>query len=251
MNDETVNNRGQMIDTTDCLEAVGVFRGWKNFFFLIVLIGLLIVGTSFWLVNTGMVTIPPERLNPPDELSLTPKPTTPALLGQGPAAPARTPTATDANSAPGLTTASSANLGPVTLAWLTFERLTRIIELVNGILVIAALLFCLTMFFSLIVSLIGRLGGINHISRAFFLSLVMAVLMMPWQKVPGMNVPGVIYTPSELIAWFSVKTSSSLNTTVYYLRFVGYWLIVALLLLLSQLRSARWTKAILRRLEII
>ena len=29
-------DQGNMIETTDCLEAVGVFRGWKNFFFLVV-----------------------------------------------------------------------------------------------------------------------------------------------------------------------------------------------------------------------
>jgi hypothetical protein len=243
MNDEAVNNKGQMIDTTDCLEAVSVFRGWKNFFFLIVLVCLLVVQTSFWLVDTKMVPVPPERMNPP-ELGLTPNPMTPAT-------PAQILPATDANNTAAPRTASSKTFGPATLAWLTFDRLTRIIELVNGILVIAAALFCMAMFFSLMVSLIGRLGGINHISRAFFLSLIMAVLVLPWQKVLGMSVPGVVYTPSELITWLSTKTDTTLSTAVYYLRFFGYWLVVTLLLLMSQLRSARWTKSILRRLEII
>jgi hypothetical protein len=236
MNDDAVNNKGQMIDTTDCLEAVGVFRGWKNFFFLIVLVCLLIVQIAFWLVDTKMVRSP-DRSNQADELSLLPSPTTPA------AADANTPAPKPAGPA--------TYYGPAILAWLTFDRLTRIVELVNGILVITASLFCMAMFFSLMVSLIGRLGGINHISRAFFLSLIMAVLVLPWQKVLGMNVPGVVYTPSELVTWLSTKTNTPVNMAVYYLRFVGYWLVVALLLLMSQLRSARWTKSILRRLEII
>jgi hypothetical protein len=38
---------------------------------------------------------------------------------------------------------------------------------------------------------------------------------------------------------------------LYYLRFSGYGALIFLLLLLSQYRSLRWAKAILRRLEII
>jgi hypothetical protein len=237
MSEDTINgNRGQMIDTTDCLEAVSVFRGWKNFFFLIVLVCLLIVQFTFWLVDTRTVAPPvAPAAGTPDSLIVPPATTTPA--------------ASDANSAIKSARPRSHNLA--VLDWLTFDRLTRIVELVNGILIITATLFCMAMLFSLMVSLIGRLGGINHIARAFFLSLIMAVLVMPWQKMLGMNVPGVVYAPAELVTWLGTKSQSTLSTGVYYLRFVGYWLIVVLLLMLSQLRSARWTKAILRRLEII
>jgi hypothetical protein len=42
-----------------------------------------------------------------------------------------------------------------------------------------------------------------------------------------------------------------MQTILHYLRFTGYWVVVMLVLLLSQTRSARWTNAMLRRLEII
>ena len=45
-----------LLDTTDCLEAIGVFRGWKNFLFIVVILCLLLLQASFWLVNTGYVT---------------------------------------------------------------------------------------------------------------------------------------------------------------------------------------------------
>jgi len=45
-----------LLDTTDCLEAIGVFRGWKNFFFIIVVLCLLLLQISFWVVNTGYIT---------------------------------------------------------------------------------------------------------------------------------------------------------------------------------------------------
>src|SRR4030042_993321 len=44
-----------LIDTTDCLEAISVFRGWKNFLFIVVILCLLLLQASFWLVNTGYV----------------------------------------------------------------------------------------------------------------------------------------------------------------------------------------------------
>jgi hypothetical protein len=234
MSDETVGtNRGQMIDTTDSLEAVSVFRSWKNFFFLVVLICLLIVQVSFWLVDARMVPVPADRTKASADSVLTP------IL------PAPTDVNSETSSKPGTT------YGPAMLAWLTFERLERIVELANGVLIIAASLFCLSAFFSLMVSLIGRLGGINHIARAFFMSLIMVVLVLPWQKMLGLAIPGMVYTPGELITWLSSKTATTLTTTIYYLRFFGYWVIVLLLLVMAQLRSARWTKAILRRLEII
>jgi hypothetical protein len=54
MNEGPVN-QGALIETTDCLEAVGVFRGWKNLFFLIAVVGLLLVQAAFWLVDQGIV----------------------------------------------------------------------------------------------------------------------------------------------------------------------------------------------------
>ncbi|MBN2594218.1 MAG: hypothetical protein JXA81_11985, partial [Sedimentisphaerales bacterium] len=46
-----------LLDTTDCLEAVGVFKGWKNFLFVIVLLCLLFLQASFLLVDLGYVEI--------------------------------------------------------------------------------------------------------------------------------------------------------------------------------------------------
>ncbi|MGD8787491.1 MAG: hypothetical protein PVJ60_08715, partial [Phycisphaerales bacterium] len=48
--------QNSLLDTTDCLEAVGVFRGWKNFLFIILVLGLLVSQACFWVVNTGLIT---------------------------------------------------------------------------------------------------------------------------------------------------------------------------------------------------
>ena len=53
--DENQNNTSNLIDTTDCLEAVGVFRGWKNLLFIITLLCLLLLQVSFWVLDSGLV----------------------------------------------------------------------------------------------------------------------------------------------------------------------------------------------------
>jgi len=232
-------DQGNMIETTDCLEAVGVFRGWKNFFFLVVFICLLLAQGVFWVIDLGLVEKgPAKNVSALDEASA------PTVEDAAAGAVA------DMNDTPAAKkTGIAGQMG--FLNGVKSDHLDRTIELVDGVLIVGTSLYCLAMFFSLMVSLIGRLGGINHISRAFFLSLIMVVLVVPWQKILGSSVVGVVYTPAELAEWLPNKSNSMVNTIVYYLRFSVYWFVVMLLLLMSQIRSARWTKAILRRLEII
>ena len=236
-------NQSHMIETTDCLEAVGVFRGWKNFFFLMVVICLVLAQACFWLVDMKFVQIPAEATDSAEALAVS---TPPAVAD----------VAADANAPSEPAAPVETDAGPLGLGLLkkvNFGHLARTIDVVNGILIVTAALYCMAMFFSLMVSLIGRLGGINHISRAFFLSLIMLVLVVPWQKLLESSVIGVVYAPSDLIAWFTAESESDsiIRTVLYYLRFSGYWMVVMLLVIMSQTRSARWTKSILRRLEII
>jgi hypothetical protein len=240
MNDGPANHSA-MIETTDCLEAVGVFRAWKNLFFLVVLACLLLTQAAFWLVDLGWVEA--AGTGRPSAVAAVADPNAGAQDANAPAVQAESAEAPRGTGIRGLPARLLNNLDT--------GRLARIVELVNSILIVAVGLFGMAVFFCLIVSLVGRLGGIRHISRAFFLSIIMLVLVVPWQSLLGSRVPGVTYTLPELMNSMAIKDESLLNTIVYYLRFSGYWVIYLFLLLLSQFRSARWTKSILRRLEII
>ncbi len=224
-----------LLDTTDCLEAIGVFRGWKNFFFVIVVICLLLLQISFWVVNTGYITA-----------KECPGSMTAVVAGE---------LSEDVGEAAKKVAAEQSEPAEAemehSLFGITFKHLAMGIRVVNAILILTGLLYCLTILLSLKVSLVGRLGGMNHISRAFFLSLVMLILLLPWQRVFGGMVLGAIYTPCELVKWSSAETGNIFDIILYYLRFCGYWLLILLLLIFSQLRSGRWTKSILRRLEVI
>ncbi len=257
-------HQNSMLDTTECLEAVGVFKGWKNFSFLIVVLCLLVLQTCFWLVDAGCVEPAPPGASPGStdaaggsmaEASKSPAPDQ-GMQDVNEVANEETAEPNQPSDRPAEATRQKplSTIGLTAVeAWfnITFERLTWLIRFANAVLILTATLYCLTMLFSLKVSLLGRLGGINHICRAFFLSLLMLVLLLPWQHVFGYIVLGAIYTAPELVKWSSAETSSIFGIVLYYLRFSGYWLLILLLLLFSQFHSGRWARAILHRLEII
>jgi len=210
---ENQAKESSLVDTTDCLEAVGVFRGWKNFLFVISLCSLLVGAAGPEQIKKAAEKV---AIDPNQPIKLEPKPEKRSLFER------------------------------------TFNRLSWLIRFFDFVLILTAVLYCLTMLFSLKVSLLGRLGGINHIARAFFLSLTFAVLLMPWQTFfPGVVV-GAMYTPAELQSACAEANNYNIFATIlHYLRFTGYWLLVLLLLIFAQLRGSRWAKAILRRLEVI
>jgi hypothetical protein len=308
---ENQTGPNELLDTTDCLEAVGVFKGWKNFFFVIIVVCLLLLQACFFIVDRGcievgqpvcgdesagagqvaapvlevtteiepapdVVLLEDETVGDEPTKEVAVEPNEPAEPNQ-PVAPDE-PIEADEPVEPKETAEPNEPAEPNSALWqteptpkaaaqelqraigwppsdflsgMTFEQLTLVIRLVNAVLILTATLYCLTLLFGLKVSMHGRLGGINHISRAFFLSLFMLVLLLPWQRIFGAVVTGAVYTPGELVKWHSAKTDDMFDVILYYLRFSGYGVLILLLLLLSQFRSLRWAKAILRRLEII
>ncbi|MHC4462144.1 MAG: hypothetical protein ACYS6W_10150 [Planctomycetota bacterium] len=240
---ENLAKPNNLVDTTDCLEAVNVFKGWKNFFFIIVILCLLLLQVSFWLVETDFIKTGDDATNAPSSAvvkdseeikeaaeKVTGEPNQPTEAApQPPEQQKKSP-----------------------LFEMTPERLAWVIRFVNFVLILVAILYCLTMLFALKVSLLGRLGGINYICRAFFLSLVFVVLLLPWQRFFAGVVFGAMYTPDELLSRCTAAEDYRIfGIILHYLRFTGFWLLVLLLLIFSQLHSGRWSKAILRRLEIV
>lgn len=276
MNEEQ-EKQEQLLDTTDCLEAIGAFKAMKNFLFVVAVICLLLLQASFWLVDLNYVRmgkcVGGERISsahitvaPFLELAVQADTASEAQPGQGQITSAARqvtkdlpgqsePTGPEQLSAvpptkPGESVAPakaprSFRIDFIYVAWL--------IRFCNFVLIIVAVLYCLILIFSLKISLAGRLGGINHISRAFFLSLFVLVFLLPWQKLFDDVIVGAMFTPNELLeAWCGkAQRSNIILQTVYYCRFVLLWLVVLLLAICAQARTIRWAKASLRRLEIL
>ena len=232
MSDEK-EKRG-IVDTSDCLEAVDVFRGWKNFLFVIVLVSLLHLQAAFWLMDLGYVKIDETGT----ESAMVQKAQTEMASAQPTAEPNK----------PVVISESAAKTG----FHIGFKQLTWLIRFFNFILIPAAVLYCLTLLFGLKVSLVGRLGGVSHVTRAFFLSLLMLILMLPWQKMFWGVVVGMMYSPDDLLNSVTITPANdTLASVLYYTRFTVYWAIVVLLLIFAQIKSGKWAKAMLRRLEVV
>jgi hypothetical protein len=253
-----------LVDTTDCLEAVGVIRCWKNILFIILLLGMLFLQGLFWMMNLKLVK-PDEPGKPTELLGLVAEVNNPVSITPAtkpPAAPekikqAAKQAARDVNApsgAPAQAQPAAEPNQPELQVRLWFEprvkHITALVSFLNFVLIPSAVLYCLMMLFSFKLSLIARLGGINHVARAFFLSLVFMVLLLPWQLMFAPVFGGVIFTPSELIAACQAQ-KTTLAQVSFYLRFTGYWALVLLVLLFAQIRSMRWARATLRRLEVI
>jgi len=271
-----------LVDTTDCLEAVECFRTRKNAFFAFLLVAMLATQVCFWLVDRRAVRLNKQPAKA-DACIARGETVVIALAAtdnrvvekQHPAEPAAEKVQTKAEE-PNLAAAAEKEQikevakvvaaepnqpaeatpekkrRPRLSVTLTFDYVARVIRFANVVLVVGTAVYCLTLLFAMKVSLLGRLGGINHIARAFFLSLFFAVLLMPWQIIFPNVFIGVMYTPKELLQWSTdVQTAGLLAKIAYYGRFTGYWLVTLLLLILSQVRSIRWSKSVFRRLEII
>ncbi|MCF7972660.1 MAG: hypothetical protein K9N55_02480 [Phycisphaerae bacterium] len=211
------------VDVTDSLEATFVFRAWKNLFFFILILCMLLIQGIFWVTDLGLVT-------PPD-----PNGVQAALpLGSEPAV------VSTSESAPGNT-----------LYGIAPGHLDLALGLINSVTFLAAVLYCLTLMFSMMISIISRLGGIRHVCRAFFLSMIVLVFLIPWHAFLESSVLGVLFSHEDLVQSMAAKQASLHVTILYYARFCGYWVVVMLMLFVSQARLGRWSRAMQRRLEIV
>jgi len=258
MNEEKIGPTN-LLDTTDCLEAIGVFRWWKNLLFLIVVLCLLLLQGLFWLVETGCIKTGGEEVKIGTSIVATQeaKPAGEAVKGAIAGAVDKiAEAAKQVAGGPNQPVKAAPQEQPskkiAVILGVKFEHVAWLVRLFNFVLVPSAALYCLTMLFCLKVSLVGRLGGINHISRAFFISLVTVVFLLPWYKLPSGAFVGALYGPGELACCGTAETCKEFATMIlHYLRFSGLWVLVVLLLIFSQIRSARWAKTILRRLEVV
>ncbi len=270
---DRTENTNDMVDATDCLEAVGTFKSMKNIFFILAIISLLFLQGAFWLNDTGCIDKPSDPYGQKAVFTGVPCPagSLSKLAPQDPKAPAAADTAGKEDTAEdkidelvkeadelSKQTAEPATETPGDMNFFAemftpeVAQVTALVRTCNFIGIIAACMYSLTLFMSIKISLAGRLGGINHISRAFFRSLLAFVLLMPWQLCTAGVVTGAVYTPEELFCPAGLTAEATLlGQTFYYLRFTGLWAVVFVLLVAAQLSSKKWSKATLRRLGIV
>ena len=229
-----------MVEVTDALEAIAVFRGWKNVFLTLLILCLLVVQGGFWLIDQGIIKPKPEAEGLDVSAFVSPE----ALVADANATQPIGSEVAEPNEA-------SDPSAPSFLNAFNLACLTKTLRIANGLMLLSGFLFCLTLFFSVTITIMGRLGGIRHVCRAFFMSLIMLVLLLPWQVIFDFFVCGYLYRPEDLVLACERKSSELLPLILHYLRFAGFWLVVCGFLMAAQFHCRRWAHSIRRRLQII
>lgn len=290
MEDNKQQKAPDLIDTTDCLEAIGAIRSMKNFLFAVIMLCLIVTGIVFWLERAGRIdksgctccggcaptagvcktgnlvvdtsaaqeTVQPDVAQAASQISALAESLQDAaakdLSSESSAVETVKQTAPEAaaKTSQPQPSAQEETLPGIFRVRPSCNTVVMVVKACNFILVIASTMYCLMLLMSLKISLTGRLGGINHISRAFFISLFALVILLPWQVLlPGV-VTGVIYQPKELLCGWSARAKlSTFWLVMCYLRFVALWLVVVWLFVWSQVRAGKWAKATLRRLGLV
>jgi hypothetical protein len=288
MND--FEKKTDIVDTTDCLEAISVFKSMKNFLFLLIFIGLLLLQAIFWLNYLGFIDqtgcptktcsmvcdasgclrlaptaladapLSNEPINPEKEpIATEQKPNIQAtvdesseqIMDQAKKAVDPTETQTSQSAAKPTPSKHKLSLGKYDKYLPRCNQVIWAIRICNFVVLMAMILYCLTLLVCVKISLAGRLGGLNHISRGFFRSLFALILLFPWQTYfPGILL-GAMYLPTELLCCTTMNEGPILCQILYFLRFSGMWLLVFVLIFSAQIRSRRWSQATLRRLGIL
>ena len=218
------------MDPLDLAEAYRSFRRARLFLFCLLVVGLILTQSAFWVVASGGID---ELLEPGNTVFVD---------------------------------------GQSNDASMTFTRFVEVAEepddslikaellniilrdgllTTNYVLFLSAILYSLMLLTTLHLSLTGRMGGVTAACKAFFLSLIALMLLVPWQLMVGIF-PGTIYTFSELIERVQDRRGSSLadwDTIRFYIRFSGLWLITICCLIQAQRKSSKSKKQIQDRLK--
>lgn len=124
-------------------------------------------------------------------------------------------------------------------------------------LVLAVVLFLLTM-----IMLVGRLIGVHRVVSAFVWSIVLIVLLFPWQAfladahfASDFKIPGVLFTWAELVKFAKVGVGGNnpgLEVLIlHWARFVVFPLIALIITLMIQIKSGRGLKEALGEVDAV
>ena len=122
---------------------------------------------------------------------------------------------------------------------------------------VAAMLLSLTLLLALKLSLLGRLSGVAGFVRAFFWSLILLAMVIPWQQFPAESsfASGVLcslgyvvrHTQKMLALWGGPQSVELLDQILYYGRFLAYPGIALLIWLTIHLKFAKGLRMVKAR----
>ena len=245
---------------SDATEAYDTFRKARTLCFWFMLIGLILVAAAFWTVDRGVIDSALPQTS--DILESTPIPVsqshniltadvTPPPTDRLPAPDSEHPAPQAQNPSPNLDTEITGHDQAENNKKQALKDLVvTCLATANFLLPFLAVLYCLCLLIGMKLTIVGRLDGMAHSAKAFFLSLLVMVLVVPWQQFCTSNVTifGTLFTFAELTGRYADLKShpdADLWTSLaYYARFNLLWILSLLLLLVAQWRSHKAARAI-------
>lgn len=126
------------------------------------------------------------------------------------------------------------------------SSVTQLIALICGLLLVATLML------GSLVSILGSGNGTAGFLRAFFFSLILAAMVVPWQKILQAEfAAGALFNMGELEISFRQAHGKSAHTgwvIHHYGRFFAFPLLVLLVALLTQLSFSRGYRRLIQML---
>lgn len=229
--------------SSDALEAYNVFRQGKNLFFILLLLGLLIIQTCFWVVDQGLI----DSVMPNGENTNMTYMRAPENSGRAVFIKAAEVKATEVKAADDVV--PEYEVSPSSRARLISGFIEGSLSAWNFMVIFVSVLYCLSLLMGVKISLAGGLGGLADLTRAFFLSLVFMVMVIPWwQGLLELDTNLVIFNYEQLIEAYRNK-GSQIDLIFYYGRFTGFWFLGLLFLVVAQSKGHRASRSIILRLS--
>ncbi len=218
-----MNAIGPLSDDLEYRQALRSVRAAKNVFVLLILAALLVQLAGFCLVRFGVVPLPSGC-----EATTT----APAAWTASASAPASQPAARSAAAC------AAADMLVLGMHWAL--PATKFLAMV------LAILLAITLLVSVQLAILGRTGGAAAVTSGFFWSLLLLMVLVPWQQFYGGNMAtGATFNFGTLLEGSARvlrhhATAPWDELAYYYARFAGYPVIALLLLLLVQAKFHRF-----------
>jgi hypothetical protein len=228
----------------DYADAMMIARRAKNWFFLFLLLFLLAQLAIFFVARYTKFVF----ADAPDSQ--------PSLAQTDPAV-----ASTQAAVVPSTRAVSPGNASLISQ---TLMYLTAIIDFLGIVLIIV---LWITLLLVINIMLVGRLIGLAHVTSAWIVCVVLAVLLFPWQSFlqdpnfkADFKLPGVLYTWTELThptlgAKFDMGGDAGSirfeHRILRWARFVGFPVLSIIMLLFVQAKSSRGLRAALGETELL
>ena len=248
----------------DALEAFNSFSAARNLFFWTTVIGLFIIQGIFWAVDRGAIDPAIDNAVPSQTELQNATPAGPAnthsiskgfvicknnpqfSFCQEQVAPESTdqpnksietePAPSQKAHKPALSNENAATIKSI---------LHKTIEITRLLVIFFLVLYIVCLFLCIQLTLTGSLGGMSISTNAFFVALIAAMFILPWQKSIISGMPTALFSFQEILDSYAAKSDTS--SIAYYGRFIVIWGISVILLIVSQWRSCQAVKQITAR----